>query len=231
VMAIDVDSFQAYDWGYNERKNHIPEKIPVEFENWKGKAEGFWYLHSLFKSKVKRKNISVYDLNPKKHGQFDVIFMYGLLYHLRHPLLALDKIREVCKGIVILETHILNHFRGLPASVFYMDDIFKGRTNWHGPNIEVVASWLYSAGFPFIYTIKPINQNPERRQVFIASISDDWSKKFINNTDLLQLDINYFKRLRPNISALLKPNKPTKSPNLLKCIIKKTKRFYNLFEK
>ena len=40
---------------------------------------------------------SVYDLNPEVHGTFDVVLFLGLIHHLRHLLLALDRIWEVTK--------------------------------------------------------------------------------------------------------------------------------------
>ncbi len=41
--------------------------------------------------------MSVYDVSPETVGMFDVVFFFGTLYHLRHPLLALDKLPSVCK--------------------------------------------------------------------------------------------------------------------------------------
>src|SRR5579871_3280804 len=37
---------------------------------------------------------SVYDLSPDRHGVFDIVLFLGVIYHLRHPLLALDRIWE-----------------------------------------------------------------------------------------------------------------------------------------
>ena len=34
----------------------------------------------------------MYELDPKTFGTFDMVFFFGVLYHLRHPLLALEKI-------------------------------------------------------------------------------------------------------------------------------------------
>jgi len=35
---------------------------------------------------------NVYDLNPSSFGTFDLVMFFGVLYHLRHPILALQKI-------------------------------------------------------------------------------------------------------------------------------------------
>src|SRR3546814_2184199 len=78
----------------------------------------------------------------RSDGLFDLIFNFGLLYHLRHPLLALDKTRAVCRGAMILETHVVNAFGNLPASLFYRRDELVTSTNWTGPNDSAVVNWL-----------------------------------------------------------------------------------------
>lgn len=47
---------------------------------------------------------NVYDLNPRGFGTFDVVFFFGVLYHLRHPVLALESIKSVCTGSLHLQT-------------------------------------------------------------------------------------------------------------------------------
>jgi len=37
-------------------------------------------------------------------GQFDLVYCYGLLYHLEHPAHALARLAEVCTGQLLLET-------------------------------------------------------------------------------------------------------------------------------
>jgi tRNA (mo5U34)-methyltransferase len=47
---------------------------------------------------------NIYDLSPRQFGTFDVVLFYGVLYHLRHPLLALEKIHAICSGMLLLQT-------------------------------------------------------------------------------------------------------------------------------
>ncbi len=51
---------------------------------------------------------SVYDLSPDIHGTFDIVFFLGLIYHLRHPLLALDRIYNVASGRLFANSPIIN---------------------------------------------------------------------------------------------------------------------------
>jgi tRNA (mo5U34)-methyltransferase len=47
---------------------------------------------------------NVYELNPRGFGTFDLVMFFGVLYHLRHPLLALERILSVCSGRLLLQT-------------------------------------------------------------------------------------------------------------------------------
>ena len=47
---------------------------------------------------------NVYDLSERTFGTFDVVMYFGVSYHLRHPLLALEKIFEVCSGTLHMQT-------------------------------------------------------------------------------------------------------------------------------
>ena len=47
---------------------------------------------------------SVYSLDPNALGQFDIVLFLGVLYHLRYPLLAADKLRAVTSGELLIET-------------------------------------------------------------------------------------------------------------------------------
>jgi tRNA (mo5U34)-methyltransferase len=47
---------------------------------------------------------SVYDLSARSFGTFDLVMFFGVLYHLRHPLLALETIYGICAGTLLLQT-------------------------------------------------------------------------------------------------------------------------------
>jgi tRNA (mo5U34)-methyltransferase len=47
---------------------------------------------------------NVYDIKPRTFGTFDLVMFFGVLYHLRHPLWALEKIFEVTSGTLLLQS-------------------------------------------------------------------------------------------------------------------------------
>jgi len=55
-------------------------------------------------SRVQPYLANVYDLSPRTFGSFDLVMFFGVLYHLRHPLLALEKLLSVCSGTMLLQT-------------------------------------------------------------------------------------------------------------------------------
>jgi len=112
--------------------------------------------------------VSVYDL-PKLGQTFDVVVFMGVLYHLRHPLLALEALRNVCHGILILQTITtpsdgrLAELSGVskdvqlnvpammdrrfPSAQFIEGGLAGDGSCWFVPNVEGVAAMLRSCGF------------------------------------------------------------------------------------
>jgi tRNA (mo5U34)-methyltransferase len=114
---------------------------------WGSKA-GFDLVHKVLGSRVKSKNIDVLDLSPTSVGTFDLVLFLGVLYHMRHPLLALERVSSVTKGQLILETHVDMLDCPRPASAFYPDKELCGDpTNWFGPNPSMVEAMLQTVGF------------------------------------------------------------------------------------
>jgi len=54
----------------------------------------------------------IHRQNPQQLGQFDVVLMLGLLYHLENPVGALRVCRSLCKKLCIIETQIVPGMTG-----------------------------------------------------------------------------------------------------------------------
>jgi tRNA (mo5U34)-methyltransferase len=114
---------------------------------WAGKS-GFDLSKKVLRSKVEERQIDVLDLSPEKVGTFDVVLFLGVLYHMKHPLLALERVSSVARDFLVLETAVdmLTHRR--PAMAFYVDDeLGRDPTNWCGPNPAAVVGMLKTVGF------------------------------------------------------------------------------------
>src|SRR5919199_3425196 len=110
--------------------------------------------------------LSVYDV-AKLGERFDLVLFMGLLYHLRHPLLALDLIHEhVARDLLVFQSmqrgsdevepladdypfHETDFFDrpGFPRLHFIEKKYSGDETNWWVPNRACAEAMLRSAGF------------------------------------------------------------------------------------
>ena len=95
VVATDIAGEEEWDW-YPELRDAGPPALAELMGPEKGR--GFRVAAEALGSAVERVELSVYDLDPDRMGQFDVVVCGSLLLHLRDPLRALEAIRTVCRG-------------------------------------------------------------------------------------------------------------------------------------
>jgi tRNA (mo5U34)-methyltransferase len=115
--------------------------------NWSDKR-GFDLARDVLGSRVEDVEVDVLDLDPGEIGEFDVVLFLGVLYHMRHPLLALERVASVTRELLILETHVDMTLTRRPAAAFYPShELGLDPTNWWGPNPEAVVGMLRAVGF------------------------------------------------------------------------------------
>ena len=122
--VLDIGSLDGFYTFYAEQRgarevvsidiNDINERQFGKELNPKKQTEtGYLYAHEKLKSKAKYIfPYSVYDLDPKFIGTFDIILFLGVFYHLAHPTLAFEKINEVINygGILVAEGQVSETF-------------------------------------------------------------------------------------------------------------------------
>jgi tRNA (mo5U34)-methyltransferase len=113
---------------------------------------GFAALRDWFGSRVEFVQGSVYELPDLLPETFDIVLMLGVLYHLRHPLLAIDALRQLTRQRLLLETAICDaldsDLRDQPLVRFFRHDELAGdASNWFAPTARTLVDWLESSGF------------------------------------------------------------------------------------
>ena len=118
---------------------------------------------------IEFRNLSVYDVAGLGE-RFDLVIFMGVLYHLRHPLLALDLVREhAARDLMLFQTmqrgsEVVDpvaedydffdqaHFDrpGYPKMHFIERRYAKDPSNWWAPNAACTQAMLRSAGFEVI---------------------------------------------------------------------------------
>jgi len=106
-------------------------------------------------SRVDYRLLDVYDLDPSSVGRFDVVLFLGVLYHLKHPLLALERVCSVTTDLAAVDSFVWTSRRGWrsritkrPVMEFFESDEFGGQTdNWVAPTLPCLMSFCRTAGF------------------------------------------------------------------------------------
>jgi tRNA (mo5U34)-methyltransferase len=113
---------------------------------------GFRVIRDTLRSDVEFRTLSVYELAGALQEQFDIVLFWGVLYHLRHPLLALDNVRAVTRERAYVETAVCDHetalATSLPLARFYrLGELGSDTSNWFAPNVAALIDWCRSCGF------------------------------------------------------------------------------------
>jgi tRNA (mo5U34)-methyltransferase len=145
VVATDIEGHEQWDWERHLRTRG-PEYMRAVFGAEVG--DGFRVARELLGSAVTLERVNVYDLNPRRVGEFDVVVCGSLLLHLRDPLRALEAIRSVCTGRLLC-TNQIDLARSLlaPRRPLVRLDGTSGETQWWLPNAAAHRQMLLAGGF------------------------------------------------------------------------------------
>jgi tRNA (mo5U34)-methyltransferase len=129
-------------------------------------AQARFAAETLGYDNIEFRELSVYDVAALGE-RFDVVIFMGVLYHLRHPLLALDLIHEHVAGDLLIfqsmqrgsasvlpleedypfEEADIFHESGYPRLHFVEREYAHDWTNWWVPNRACAEAMLRASGF------------------------------------------------------------------------------------
>lgn len=144
----------------------------VAIDSWP--RQGFFLAHELLNSKVEFHHANVYDILPDDFGWFDIVFFFGVYYHLKNPILALERIASLTREWAMIESHVstpqvqspelahkpfwkrvlpqppasLHGSMGASSHFFERDELNRDPTNWWVPTIPCLLGTIRAAGFP-----------------------------------------------------------------------------------
>ena len=151
LTAIDIGTFNG---GLAFTLERLGAARVVALDIYPDDVLGFAQIKEFLGSRVEYVQGSVYDLQDVLGGErFDLVFYWGVIYHLRNPLLSLDGVRSVLKegGKAFVESAIsdgeLSDLAALPVARFYRRDELGGdSTNWFAPSTACLEEWCASSG-------------------------------------------------------------------------------------
>ena len=114
----------------------------------------FLDVRDRLESKVDYRIMDFYELPGAGLGKFDVVFFLGVLYHVRHPLLALEIVCALTKDVAIVDSFVTDpddwqeHAGEIPTMEFYeLDELGNQFGSWVGPSVPCLLAMCRAAGF------------------------------------------------------------------------------------
>ena len=111
----------------------------------------FLVARDLLQSKVEYHIADICRLRPQDFGRFDIVLFFGVLYHLKHPMLALENVCDLTTEMAFVESYVTDdgtNPSAPPVMEFYEIDELRGQfDNWVGPNTACLMAFCRTAGF------------------------------------------------------------------------------------
>jgi tRNA (mo5U34)-methyltransferase len=145
--VLDIGAWDGF-FSFECERRGAARVVAADHFSWHGTGwgtkAGFLLAREALGSRVEDIDVDVMDLSPERVGMFDVVLFLGVLYHLRHPYLALETVVD------------LVGFRR-PAMAFYPGtELNNDPTNWWAPNVPAVQGMLATLGFRKIVVPAPL---------------------------------------------------------------------------
>jgi tRNA (mo5U34)-methyltransferase len=146
--ALDIGCWDG--WYSFELERRGAEVMAID--NWDNPR--FRHMHAAYNSRVDYRQLDMYELTPDRIGWFDIVLFMGVLYHLKHPLLALERVCALATGMAAVDSFILREGQ-YPAEIlsrpileFFETDEMGGQVdNWFGPSLPALLGMCRVAGF------------------------------------------------------------------------------------
>jgi tRNA (mo5U34)-methyltransferase len=140
VHATDLVDPARQDAPYHQRLGRRPA-LPAQL-----RGQSFRTAAELLGSRVAYHDLNVYDLDPSGIGQFDLVVLGYVLQLVRDPLRALEAVRGVCRGWVLVLDTVSAPLSLLPAPLARLC-ARRGQLEWFVFNRAGLAQALALAGF------------------------------------------------------------------------------------
>jgi len=149
--VLDVGCWDG-GWSFEAERRGAAEVLSTDYlcQRHSTDVPTFEFAHRVLNSRVQyRGDVSVYEVDQLGIRDFDVVLFCGLYYHLRHPLLALAKLRQVMKhgAVIVVEGDALYGPRRAYANFYYRQLHMRDRSNWCVPTIPCLLEWIESSFF------------------------------------------------------------------------------------
>lgn len=153
VLSVDLPTpldkdFVGGEWTRRIKAERYARKGGTAHAGYGGRAD-FMTAHRLLGSKVRSLYCPIYELSPRTTGgeQFDLVFLGSILNHLANPIAALQAVRSVTKGLLVVANPFEPERRQSNPVACFVGRNARSMTNWWIPTRACMEEMLIATGF------------------------------------------------------------------------------------
>ena len=157
--VLDVGCYEGH-WSFEAEKRGAQVVVATDYlvgdpraqpgENGVKELPTFRLAHRIRGSRVRyHPDVSVYDVARLGERDLDVVIFCGVYYHLKNPLLALSRLRQVIRdgGTIVVEGPVIDGSQEVFARFFYREALFDDHSNWWVPTLPCLLQWVECSYF------------------------------------------------------------------------------------
>jgi tRNA (mo5U34)-methyltransferase len=169
--VIDIGAWDGF-FSFEAEKRGAKRVLATDHFCWSGPGwgdkQGFDAVHAAIGSNVETRDIDVPDITETSVGQFDVVLFLGVLYHLKDPLIGLERIAAITKEYAVIETVTILHDIDEPVMRFFLFAEFGGDgSNYWAPNHKCLENMMREVGFTRFKFVPQGFRGPEAMRTFV----------------------------------------------------------------
>jgi tRNA (mo5U34)-methyltransferase len=171
VWGVDMGARQVY-WAECAERGELPDHDRDLKDFWMPDLPGrraFDFARRALDSKVEATVADFATVDLATVGTYDVVLYLGVLYHMKEPLRALERVHSVTNEVAVIETQAMA-VRGMESvsllQFFAGGEFAADFGNWFIPSIEAIHQMARAAGFSRVETVvgppAPAGDGPSR---------------------------------------------------------------------
>jgi tRNA (mo5U34)-methyltransferase len=158
AWGVDFSKRDAY-WSECAARGELPDHARDTVDFWNADLpgrRGFDLAREVLDSKVEPVVTDFMTTDLDSLGTFDVVLYLGVLYHIKEPLTALERVRRVTREVAVVETEAIDvaGYDGDELVRFVPGNQHKRDFgNWYLPSMAALRSLCWAAGFSRVETV------------------------------------------------------------------------------
>ncbi|MET0372327.1 MAG: methyltransferase domain-containing protein [Sphingobium sp.] len=149
--VLDIGAWDGF-FSFEAERRRAVEVLATDHFCWSGPGwgdkRGFDHAHARFHSRVRSLDLDIEDHNVEALGQFDVVLLLGVLYHVTDPYRILRSAAQMCTDHLVIETVTALRHEEVPAMRLFTElELNEDPTNYWAPNILALREMCRRFGF------------------------------------------------------------------------------------